>query len=222
MRRMIAAGPPAKRPPHNRFAGVSVEGSGAGRGLSRLMTRCRRLVAALVLVASTLGSTAILAAEPDKITLGEFIPAAPPQPAPQISVTDMTGNTVAIGDFKGKFLVVNLWATWCQPCLQEMPSLEALQAKLGPALTVLAISEDRGGADAVKPFIEKLGLDKVQVYLDPKSTAIKAVGARGLPTSIVVDADGMVLGKVEGAANWVSDEMLSARKKLMPVNSPAR
>lgn len=180
------------------------------------------MVAALVLVASTLGSTALLAAESDKMTLGEFIAAASPQPAPQIPMTDMTGNAVALGDFKGKFLIVNLWATWCQPCLKEMPSLEALQAKFGPALTVLAISEDRGGADAVKPFVEKLGLDKVQIYLDPKSAATKAIGGRGLPTSIVVDADGMVLGKVEGAANWVSDEMLSALKKLMPVNSPAR
>ena len=179
-------------------------------------------MAALVLVALVLGSTALLAAESDKIKIGEFIPAASPQPAPQISVTDMAGNTVELGDFKGKFLIVNLWATWCQPCLKEMPSLEALQAKLDPAVTVLAISEDRGGAEAVKPFAEKLGLDKVKIYLDPKSTATKAIGARGLPTSIVVDADGMVLGRVEGAADWNSVEMLAALKKLMPINSPGR
>lgn len=186
------------------------------------MTRCRTVVAALVLVASMLGSTAVLAAESDKIKIGEFIPATSPQPAPQISVTDMAGNAVELADFKGKFLVVNLWATWCQPCLKEMPSLEALQARLDPAVTVLAISEDRGGAEAVKPFTEKLGLDKVKIYLDPKSTATKAIAARGLPTSIVVDADGMVLGRVEGAADWNSEEMLAALKKLIPVNSPGR
>ena len=128
----------------------------------------------------------------------------------------MDGNDVALADFKGRFLVVNLWATWCRPCLKEMPSLEALQAKLAPALTVLAISEDRGGAGTVRPFAEKLGLDKIKIYLDPKSTATRAIAARGLPTSLVVDGDGMVLGKVEGGADWDSDEMLAVLKKLMP------
>jgi thiol-disulfide isomerase/thioredoxin len=167
-----------------------------------------------------LGSAAVLAAESDKIKIGEFIPAASPQPAPQISFTDMEGNAVALADFKGRFLVVNLWATWCRPCVKEMPSLEALQAKLAPALTVLAISEDRGGAETVKPFLQKLGLDMVKIYLDPKSIATRAIAARGLPTSLVVDGDGMVLGKVEGGADWDSDEMLTVLKTLMPASSP--
>jgi thiol-disulfide isomerase/thioredoxin len=173
-------------------------------------------VAVLALIAPTLGSIASPAAEPDKIKIGEFIPAASPQPAPPLSFTDMSGNAIALADFKGKFLLVNLWATWCQPCLKEMPSLERLQAKLGPALTVLAVSEDRGGAKIVEPFVQKLGLDKVKIYLDPKSTASHAIAARGLPTSLVIDAEGQVLGKVEGAADWDSDEMLAVLTKLLP------
>jgi thiol-disulfide isomerase/thioredoxin len=182
------------------------------------MTLCRTIVAALVLLASTLDPAA-WGDEPEKITLGEFIAAAPPQPAPEISLTDLAGNTAALADFKGKFVLLNLWATWCQPCLKEMPSLAALQARLGPALTILAVSEDRGGEVIVKLFVEKLGIDKLKVYLDPKSTAIHAFAARGLPTSVVIDGEGRVLGRVEGAADWDSETIRAALAKLIPPRS---
>jgi len=180
------------------------------------MRLCRTIVAALVLVASVLGSAAIRADEPDKIKIGEFIPAASPQPAPEISFTNVDGKPVALADFRGKFVLINLWATWCQPCLQEMPSLAALQARLGPTLTVLAVSEDRGGADVVQPFVARLGLDKLKIYLDPKSAATHAFPARGLPSSFLIDGDGQVLGKVEGQANWDSDAIRAALAKLLP------
>jgi len=179
------------------------------------MTLRRAIVAALLLVASLLGLAA-QADEPEKIKIGEFIPASPPQPAPELFFNDMTNNTVSLADFKGKFLLLNLWATWCQPCLKEMPSLTALQAKLGPALTVLFVSEDRGGVVVVRPFLEKLGLDKAKVYLDPNSTASHGFEARGLPTSVVIDADGQVLGKVEGGADWDSDAIRTTLAKLIP------
>jgi thiol-disulfide isomerase/thioredoxin len=181
-----------------------------------LMKLCRTIVAALVLVASVPGIAVIRAGEPDKIKIGEFIPAATPQPAPEISFTDTSGQPVALSDFKSKFVVVNLWATWCQPCLKEMPSLAALQSRLGSALTVLALSEDRGGADVVAPFVAKLGLDKLKIYLDPKSVASRAFAVQGLPTSFVIDGDGQVLGKVEGEADWDSEQMRAVLGKLLP------
>ena len=185
------------------------------------MRSCRAIVAALVLTTSTLGAAA-QAEEPDKIRIGEFIPAATPQPAPEISFTDSADNPVALVDLKGKFLLLNLWATWCEPCLKEMPSLERLQTRLGPALTVVAVSEDRGGDKVVAPFIAEHRFDKLQVYLDPKSNVSHAFAVRGLPTTLVIDAEGMVLGKVEGAADWDSDKMLAVLSGLMPVNPPGR
>jgi thiol-disulfide isomerase/thioredoxin len=185
------------------------------------MKVCRAIGAALVLVASVLGSSAIRADEPDKIKIGEFIPVATPQPAPEISFADPQGNPIALADFKGKFVLLNLWATWCQPCIKEMPSLAALQARLGPALTVLAVSEDRGGAEVVEPFVTKLGLDKLKVYLDPKSAAIHAFATQGLPTSFVIDDQGHMLGKVEGGADWESDKMRAIFDKLLPAASDA-
>ena len=180
------------------------------------------VVAALALVASTFIPAALNAADEPAVKIGKFIAAAAPQPAPQLSFTDLAGNDASLADFKGNFVLVNLWATWCEPCLREMPTLESLQSKLGPALTVLAISEDRGGAEAVRPFVEKLKLEKVKVYLDPKSAAIKALAARGLPTSVLIDGEGNLRGHVEGAAKWDSDEMLAVLGKELPVNSPPR
>jgi len=182
------------------------------------MTGCRIVIAIVILVASALGGAAQTSGEPD-IKLGQFIPAASAQPAPELSFDTLDGKPVALADFKGKLLVLNLWATWCQPCLKEMPSLEKLEAKLGPNSVVLAVSEDRGGADIVKPFVDKLGLDKIKIGLDPKSLAIHTLHARGLPTSLVIGADGNVLGKVEGAADWDSDEMVAMLTKLLPASS---
>jgi thiol-disulfide isomerase/thioredoxin len=182
------------------------------------MTSSRIMVAALVLVASTVGAAAEPAAEPD-IKPGEFIPVAPPQPAPEISFDALDGKPLALADFRGRFLILNVWATWCQPCLKEMPALARLEAKLGPALTVLAVSEDRGGAAVVEPFIAKLGLDQLKIALDPRSAAIETLRLRGLPTSLVLDGDGRIVGKVEGGADWDSDELRDAMAKLLPAGS---
>jgi len=200
MRRMIAAGPLSKRPPHNLFA-----------WLSAFWARC-----ATALVALLLAFSVAVAAEDEKPKLGEFIPAKPPQPAPEVGFTDMDGKPVKLADFKGKLLVLNLWATWCLPCLEEMPSLEQLQINIPDRLLVIAVSEDRGGKTVVEPFLEKLGLKKVKIYLDPKSDVGHGFEVRGLPTSIVIGADGKVLGKVEGAADWDSVAMRDALTPLLP------
>ena len=111
----------------------------------------------------------------DQAPLGEFIPASPPRPAPQGRLyRRRREEPSAFGDFAGKLVLVNLWATWCAPCRREMPSLERLQTRLGDKITILAISEDCGGSKAVAPFVAKLGLKAVKTYLDPKS----AVGQR--------------------------------------------
>src|SRR5215469_1730770 len=148
----------------------------------------------------------------ERAPLGEFIPASPLLPAPAISFVDLAGNTVSLSEFTGKVVLVNLWATWCEPCLREMPSLERMQLHLGDRITVIAISEDRGGSKAVEPFIGKLGLKSVKTYLDPKSGAERAFEVQGLPTSFLIDRQGRMLGRVEGAAEWDSPKLLETLK----------
>ena len=147
--------------------------------------------------------------------LGEFIPVTPPQPAPEVAFTDDAGKPASLGDFVGKPAVVNLWATWCQPCLKEMPSLDRLQAQFAGKLTVAAISQDRAGGKLVNPFVAALHLKNVKIYLDPKNDVALAFKVRGLPTSIVLDAKGRVVGKVEGPTQWDSTGMLGVLEPLL-------
>jgi thiol-disulfide isomerase/thioredoxin len=151
----------------------------------------------------------------DNMRLGEFIPVSPPQPAPEVAFTDAAGKPANLGDFLGKPAVVNLWATWCAPCLKEMPSLDRLQGQFAGRLTVAAISQDRAGGKIVNPFVAGLHLKDVKIYLDPKNDAAQAFKARGLPTSIVLDAKGRVVGKVEGPTDWDSAAMRRVLEALL-------
>jgi thiol-disulfide isomerase/thioredoxin len=157
----------------------------------------------------------------NNIKLGQFSPTAAPHPAPAVALTGVDGKPSSLADLRGKPIVVNLWATWCQPCLREMPSLERLQEKLRDKLIVAAVSQDRGGEEAVTPFLSKLALHKATVFLDPKSEVGKAFGVRGLPTTIVLDAEGREVGRVEGAADWDSDRMLAVLVPLVRKSATA-
>jgi thiol-disulfide isomerase/thioredoxin len=133
----------------------------------------------------------------------EFTPTAPKLPAPEIVFADDAGKPATLRDFRGRVVLVNLWATWCQPCIREMPALDRLAADMaGKDFTIVLVSQDRGGAPVVDPFFQKLGLAALRTYLDPKSTVGQAFGVRGLPTSVLIDRDGNELGRVEGAAAW--------------------
>ncbi len=140
---------------------------------------------------------------PAQPALGQFIAADAPRPAPDAAFTDLAGKRVTLADFRGRFVLVNLWATWCAPCIREMPALDRLAAAMGGAdFSILLVSQDRGGAAKVDPFFEKLGLTKLSTYLDPEGALGRAFGVRGLPTSVLIGRDGEELGRIEGAADW--------------------
>jgi len=145
--------------------------------------------------------------------LGQFTALTASLPAPALVFTTRDGVQKHLADFKGKLVLVNLWATWCAPCVEEMPSLDRLQAKLGDKLTILAISEDRQGEKVVSPFLAKIGIQHLAIFLDPKSAATNEFGAQGLPTSYLIARDGTIVGKEEGGATWDSGEMIA---KLTP------
>jgi thiol-disulfide isomerase/thioredoxin len=145
--------------------------------------------------------------------LGQFTALPAPLPAPALAFTTRDGAPKQLADFKGKLVLVNLWATWCGPCVEEMPALDRLQARLGDKLTILAISEDRQGETAVAPFLAKNGIQHLAIFLDPKSAATNEFAAQGLPSSYLIARDGTIVGKEEGGAAWDGPEMLA---KLMP------
>jgi thiol-disulfide isomerase/thioredoxin len=134
-----------------------------------------------------------------------------PQPLPPISFQRQDGTKVTLADFKGKTVLLNLWATWCIPCRKEMPALNQLQADLGGAkFEVVAVNIDTQGPDRVAAFLDDNKIDKLRRYADPSTgilQSLKGEGlAQGLPTSVVIDGQGCRLAAMAGPAEWASDE----------------
>jgi len=149
-------------------------------------------------------------------SMQKFTPTNPPQPVPVLSFVGPDGSRVELADFKGKVVVLNLWATWCAPCVKEMPALDTLQSRLGGEdFEVVALSLDRGGRKVVEPFFERLNLKHLAMYLDPQSTAMGALKPRGLPTTLVIDRDGYEVGRLEGDAAWDSEEAERLLKRFI-------
>jgi len=175
-------------------------------------------VAAILILVATVGLGAVVAPrliaawfEPTPAVapagqLGRFVPTGGTPVAPDLAFADREGNPVRLSDKRGRVVVLNLWATWCAPCVREMPALDRLQAlEGGPDVEVVALSLDRGGIAQVGPFFDRLGLNNLSVYIDQPSEAMKAFRPRGLPTTIVLGRDGRELGRVEGELAWDGD-----------------
>lgn len=143
-----------------------------------------------------------------------------PLVVPDTLFQDGKGKDISIADFAGKVLVVNLWATWCAPCIREMPTLDALQADLGgDQLHVIALSQDREGARVAAPFIEKNGWSNLALYVSDGTTFARAAKIRGLPTTLIIDADGREVARLEGTAEWNDPDIKKVLSGLMPPKS---
>ena len=139
--------------------------------------------------------------------MAAFLTSERPQSLTDISFLDVDGLPKTLGDFAGKTLLVNLWATWCAPCRAEMPSLQKLEVEMGGAdFSVIPISVDLGSVEKPKKFYEEMGLQKLGFYHDGKMAVFnefkKRTLAVGLPATVIVDKKGCVLGKLNGPADW--------------------
>jgi len=142
--------------------------------------------------------------------MAAFKPTASPESVPDIAYERADGSQGVLSDHRGGFVLLNLWATWCAPCVREMPALDRLQAKFEPShLLVMPLSLDRAGVRAVRPFYDKAGLDRLDIFLDKKSRAMRALRPAGLPTTYLVGPTGMALGLLEGPAEWDSDDAVA-------------
>ncbi len=133
-----------------------------------------------------------------------------PRELPDVSFIDVHGNPMSLDDFKGKTVLLNLWATWCVPCREEMPTLDRLQSMLGgDDFTVLALSLDQEGPIVVKEFYEELGLEHLGIYVDDRIRAPASLGVIGVPATLLIGADGREIGRKLGPAEWDSSEVIS-------------
>ena len=134
-----------------------------------------------------------------------------PLKVPDLAFQDASGKPLTLANWRGRTVLLNLWATWCVPCRKEMPALDALQQKLGsPDFQVVAINIDTRDPDKPKAFLKELGIDKLAYYADPTAKTfqdLKAIGrAFGMPTTLLVDRQGCEIGTIAGPAEWASDD----------------
>ena len=142
--------------------------------------------------------------------MAAFIVHDPPLPPPELSFYDGRGNALSLADFRGRLVLMNVWATWCPPCLRELPSLDRLQGALGgDDFEVLALSIDREGVSVVEAFYAETGIENLNVYSDRPAAALSDLRLLGLPTTLLLSEDGRVLGRYDGPAEWDAPEALS-------------
>ena len=155
-------------------------------------------------------------ATPDRVTralstgtLAAFVVHPEPRPLPEITFLDEEQKPLSLAQWKGRVVLVNLWATWCVPCRKEMPALAKLQQRLGSEdFEVVAISLDRQGAEVARPFLDEVGAEALKLYLDPSTDVLAQFKAVGLPATMLIDRSGRELGRMFGPADWASPEAL--------------
>ena len=147
--------------------------------------------------------------------------ATTPLRLPDLAFADANGVPKKLSDWRGKTLLVNLWATWCVPCRKEMPALETLQTRLGgPSFEVVAINIDTRDPDKPKSFLKEANLTRLGYFNDQKAKVfqdLKAIGrALGMPTSVLVDSQGCEIATIAGPAEWGSDDAVKLIKAALP------
>lgn len=143
-------------------------------------------------------------------------PTEPPAVVPPVELVDAAGAVHGLAEFAGHGLVVNLWATWCVPCVAELPALAALARRVrGEGILVLPASSDRGGAAVVEAFYRRHAIEGLPVWLDPKGAAAQAWHARGIPTTLIIDRTGRERARGEGAVDWASEAAVAEIKRLV-------
>ena len=153
-----------------------------------------------------------------------YQPTEPPAALRDVRFTDTEGALVTLKDKRGRVVLINFWATWCPPCIREMPSLDRLQASFDKSVfEVVLISEDRDLA-VIEPFYERLGLKNLAGYHDPYMRLSRELQVPGLPTTILIDGNGNEVGRVLGSAEWDSPAALELIRRYIgsaPVEAAA-
>ena len=148
--------------------------------------------------------------------MARFKPARPPKPMPDLEFLDADDKPLRLANLTGKARLINLWATWCAPCVKEMPSLDRLQATMPrDRFMVLPISLDGPSKSKVAPFYKERNLTDLGIFYDKGRKAMSVLDVSLLPTSILVDPEGRELGRIEGDADWDAPESIALMRAAL-------
>jgi len=146
-----------------------------------------------------------------------------PRPLADLQFEDDNGQGRSLADFQGKVVVLNIWATWCVPCRQEMPTLDRLQAAMGgPGFQVVPVSIDRGGIDTIRKFYAEITVQQPGMYVDKSGQVLRGLGAIGLPTTLIIDRGGQEVARIVGPAEWDSVEIVQFLRPLVDQQAGSR
>ena len=172
-----------------------------------------RSVRAVALIATLILAAPVEAyhaeSEPSDGTVRSFRAVDPPRPVPEsVNFTNAQGERLRLVDFQGQVVLLNLWATWCPPCVRELPALDRLQQRLGGKdFQVVAVSLDQGGASQAQPFFDRLGIEHLTLYLDPRSRVGHYFPIDVLPANFIIDRQGRVSHYLRSYVDWDAPEV---------------
>ncbi len=168
------------------------------------------LIGATAVIAAAMPAGADHGEPPIEGIVQNFFPLDKPVPAPPTPVVSKDEGPITLDRFHGKFVVLNFWATWCGPCIRELPSLNRLNAQFaGDDFAVVLISQDRGGFKQTDRFLKKLKVEIADNFIDEKLKYSRAIGVRSLPTTIFIGPDGNEVGRLIGSAEWDEPEAVA-------------
>jgi thiol-disulfide isomerase/thioredoxin len=154
--------------------------------------------------------------------MANFRAAPEPAAAPDVAFEGGKGQTLTLADFEGRLVLLNLWATWCAPCREEMPALDRLQAALGSErFEVVALSVDLRGHDLARRFFAENGIDRLGFYIDPTARANVTLKAFGLPTTLLISPDGREIGRMVGPAEWDGEDAKRLIETALSLSAPS-
>ena len=164
-------------------------------------------IARLLMVATTAAALALPAAAAAPAAINSIDRSLAGTPAPKLMFEVTPGKKTSLAAFKGRRVLVNLWATWCAPCIAEMPDLDRLAAAQGARLLVIPLSQDMEGWQAVNKFFKPGKFKALKPMLDQPGSFAEKIGARGLPMSVLYDEKGREVWRVAGTLKWSSAEV---------------
>ena len=174
-----------------------------------------RSILLVLLLVTGIGVIALLQIRDSSFKLSEIPGFEKGVSAPNFNLPDLNGNMVSLTDFKGKVVLLNVWATWCLPCVEEMPSMEKLYQKLkDEGLVILSVSIDEKGAEVVRPFMKNHKLS-FPALTDAEGKTKTLYQITGVPESFIIDKDGSIVEKIIGPRDWATSGAINYFRNLI-------
>ena len=180
------------------------------------MTLVKTIATAALYIAMAAGANASMVEPPEGLT--GLMVHDDPQPLLEAEFVDPDGSMITLADIGAPLTVFNFWATWCAPCVHEMPSLSALREASGEDFEVVTVATGRNTEAGLARFYEDTGITNLPTYLDPKQALAREAAVLGLPLTLILNAEGREIARFQGDTDWSDPEIITYLKSLSPTN----